>query len=145
MDRFEAKELAAAVDVTLDNMAAERGAGCGGEFEIHDGAGLETAERGAVQGFFGEIGVEKRRLGVEGDGREGGETGSAHGHAVADAKAVGEGRSGDGNARGAGARLEANDGPGGFDDPGEHVFRLRPGSLTPKDRGDRHRCGRRCR
>jgi hypothetical protein len=54
-----------AVDVALDDVAAEGAAGGGGQFEIDLGAGGERAEGGAVEGFLGQVGVEERGVDVE--------------------------------------------------------------------------------
>ncbi len=60
VDGLEGEQGGGAVDVALDDVAAERRAcGCG-EFEVDDGAGLEAGERGAGDGLGGEIGGEVR-------------------------------------------------------------------------------------
>ena len=60
-DRVERGQYAGAVDVALHDVAAERAAGGGGQFEIDVCAGGERAERSAVERFLGEIGVEVGR------------------------------------------------------------------------------------
>ena len=49
----------------LHNVTAQRAAGGGGQFEINLGAFGQYAERGAIEGFLGQIGVEKFWVGVE--------------------------------------------------------------------------------
>ena len=58
-DGVEGGYCAAAVDVALDDVTAERAAGGGGEFEIDAGAWGEGAEGGFVKGLLGEVGVEE--------------------------------------------------------------------------------------
>jgi len=64
-DGVEGEELAAAIDVALNDVAAEWAAGSCGELEIEEGALGERAEGGLVEGFLGEVGVEEGGVDVE--------------------------------------------------------------------------------
>ena len=61
-DGVEDEELAGAIDVALDDVAAERAAGGGGELEVEECAGCKRAEGGLVEGFLGEVGVEEAEV-----------------------------------------------------------------------------------
>ena len=83
---FEGTEFPGTVDVALDDVAAERAAGGGRQFEIHLCAGLERAERSAVERFLGEVGMEIRRVDIErGEADTGDGEGIAFAEAVCDA------------------------------------------------------------
>ena len=118
-DGVEGGHDAAAVDVALDNVAAEGAAGGGGQFEVDLGAGGERAERGLVEGLLGEVGVEEGRVDVER-----GEADAGDAERVAFAQAGGEAGGFDGEAADAASVLEADDGAGLLDDAGEHGFIL---------------------
>jgi len=78
-DGLKGDEGGGGVDVTLHDVAAERGA-CGGwQLEVDDGVGTETRERGARDGLGGEVGGEARGKGMRFD-VERGETDSANGY-----------------------------------------------------------------
>ena len=98
VEGFEGQEGGCVVDVTLDYVASEGGAGGGWEFEVDDGFGAEVREGGAGDGLGGEVGGEAWREGVGLD-VEGGEADSADGYAVAGVETANEFRgSGDGDA-----------------------------------------------
>ncbi len=84
-DGVEGGHDAAAVDVALDDVAAEGAAGGGGQFEIDFCAGGERAEGGVVEGFLGEVGVEVGWVDVER-----GEADAGDAERVAFAEAVGD-------------------------------------------------------
>ena len=123
-DGIECDEGRGGVDVTLDDVSAERRAGGGGELEIDDGVGPEARERGACDGLCGEIGGEARRKGV-GFYVERGEADSADGDRVTRIEAADErGRCGDGDAGDAGVWGDVKNGSRGFDQAGEHGYRV---------------------
>ena len=78
-------EGSAAVDVALNDVAAEGAAGGGGEFEVDLGAGSEGAEGGFVEGLLGEVGVEELGVNVES-----GEADAGDAEGVAFAETAGE-------------------------------------------------------
>ena len=108
-----------AVDVALDDVAAERGAGGSGQLEVDRGALAEVGEGGAGQRLGGEIGGEARREGVGLD-VERGEADAVDGDAVARVELGGERGRGDGDAGVAFAAGEGEQGAGGLDQSGEH-------------------------
>ncbi|MDB6032039.1 MAG: hypothetical protein JWM16_2377, partial [Verrucomicrobiales bacterium] len=59
-DGGEGEKHCGSVDMALDDVASERRAGRGGEFEIDDGVWAEAGERGAGDGLGGEVGGEAR-------------------------------------------------------------------------------------
>jgi hypothetical protein len=101
--------------VALDDVAAERAAGSGGQFEIKEGAGGKRAKGCLVKGLLGEVGVEESGMDVE---RGQAYTGDAEG--IAFAETGGEPWGFDGDAANASAVSEADEGSGLLDDPGEH-------------------------
>jgi hypothetical protein len=99
-----------------------------GKLEIDAGAGSERAERGAVEGFLGEVGVE-----VGGVGIERGEADAGDAERIAFAEAGGDAGSFDGDAANAAAIGEADEGSGLLDDAGEHGLIL--GTEGPREQG----------
>ena len=83
--RIESGKYAGAIDVALNDVAAEGAAGGGRQFEIDPGAGSERAERSAVEGLLGEVGVK-----VSGVRIEGGETDAGNAERVTFAQAGGD-------------------------------------------------------
>ena len=57
-DGCQGEEGCGAVDVALDDVASEGGAGGGGEFEVEDGVGTKVGEGGSGDGLGGEVGGE---------------------------------------------------------------------------------------
>ena len=119
-DGIESGHDAGAVDMALDDVAAERTAGGGGQLEVYFRAGLECAERSAVEGFLGEVGVEVGRVDIERCKADAGD-----GERVAFAEAVGDAGRFYGDAADAAAIGEADEGAGLLDDAGEHESILR--------------------
>jgi hypothetical protein len=118
-DGVEDEELAGAIDVALDDVAAERAAGGGGELEVEECAGCKRAEGGLVEGFLGEVGVEESGVNVER-----GEAYARDAEGIAFAEATGEAGGFDGDAADAAAVEEADESPGLLDDAGEHSLIL---------------------
>jgi hypothetical protein len=112
-----------AVDVALNDVAAEGRTGGGWEFEVEDGVGAEVGEGGAGDGLGGEVGGEARGEGVGLDA-EGGEADAVDRDAVAGVEAGGERGGGDGDAGGSCGGGDGEQGAGGFDQAGEHGFSL---------------------
>ena len=82
---LQGEEGGDAIDVTLDDVAAEGRAGGSGEFEVDGAAGPKAAEGGAVEGLLGEVGGE-----VGGGEIERGEADAGDGDGVAETEAGGE-------------------------------------------------------
>ncbi len=78
-------EFAGAVNMPLNDVAAERAAGGGGQFEVDFCAGLQRAERCPVQGFLGEVGMKVIRVDIER-----GEADAGDGERIAFAQAAGD-------------------------------------------------------
>src|SRR6266849_8338336 len=124
VDWLEGEQVGSAIDVALDYVASEGRACWSGEFEVDHRFGVKVGEGGAGDGLGGEIGGEAWGEGVGLD-VEGGEADSADGDAVAGVEAGDELRpSGDGDAGGSGGRSDREEGSGGFDQAGEHRYRL---------------------
>ncbi len=81
---------------------------------------VERAEGGAGEGFAGEIGGEVRGLSE----RDRGEADAVDGDAVSGAPAACECGGGEDQARGSFGGCEGDDGAGGFDESGEHRYRV---------------------
>ena len=103
-------------------MAAERGAGGGGELEVDGGAVGEVGEGGAGEGLGGEVGGEARGEGVGLD-VERGEADAVDGDAVACAQFGGERGCGDGDAGVAVGAGEGEQRPRGLNQSGEHDYK----------------------
>ena len=127
-DGVERGHHAGAVDVALHDVAAERAAGGGGQFEVDACAGSERAERSAVERFLREIGVE-----VGGVGVERGEADAGDAERVAFAQARGDAGSFDGDAANAATIGEADEGSGLLDDAGEHGFNSKGADSASRD------------
>ena len=118
-DGVQREQGGGAVDVALDDVAAERRACGSGELQVDDGAGAEMGKRGAGDGLGGEVGGE----GSGGD-VEGGEADSVDGDAIAEGEACGERWRVDGDAGRSGGGRGGEDGSGGFDEASEHSYRV---------------------
>ena len=106
---------ATSVHMALDDVAAERTAGRRGQFQIDTRAGLERSQRGAVERFPREIGVEVSGVGVQ---RRQANAGDAQGIAFAEVR--GNSRGLDGDAPHAASINQADQRAGLLDDAGEH-------------------------
>ena len=114
-DGVERGHHARAVDVALHDVAAERAARCGGQFQIDTRAGCKRAERGAIQRFLREVGVEIRGVGIER-----GEANAGHAERVAFAQARRDAGRFNRDAANAAAIGEADEISCLLDDAGEH-------------------------
>jgi hypothetical protein len=109
--------------VALNDVASERRAGGRGEFEIQGGVGVQVGERGACDGFGGEVGGEAwgESIGFDAESRE---ADAVDGDAVAGVEARGESGCGDGDASRAFGGGDGEKRAGSFDQAGEHKYRV---------------------
>ena len=122
-DGVERKKDDGAVDVALDDVAAEWRTGGGGELEVDDGVRVQVHEGGTGDGFGGEVGGEAWWEGV-GFNAKGSEADAVYGDAVAGVEAEGERGCGDSDARCAFGGGDGEEGAGGFDETSEHDYRV---------------------
>ena len=122
-DGVEGEEGGGAVDMALNDVASEGRAGGGGEFEVQDGVGAEVGECGAGDGLGGEVGGEARREGVGFDA-ERSKADAVDCDAVAGVEARGERGCSDGDTGCAFGGGDGEEGAGGFDESGEHRYRI---------------------
>ena len=106
---------AGAVDMALDDVAAEARADGRGAFEVDRGADGEGAEAGTVQGLRHDVGGELVALVLDD-----GEADAVHGDGVAVLRAVGHDGAAEPEARGVAEILDGGDLAQLFDDSGEH-------------------------
>src|SRR5580692_6882611 len=102
--------------MALNDVTAEWAAGGRWEFEIDFGARSQRPERGAVERFLSEIGVEVSWVHIER-----GETDAGDAQRIAFAQARGYSGRFDSDAASAACFLEADQSAGPFDDAGEHI------------------------
>ena len=122
-DGVECDEGGGAVDMALNDVAAEgRADGCG-ELQVEDGVGTQVGERGAGESFGCKVGGEARREGVGFDA-ECGEADAVDCDAVAGVEARGECGRGDGDACCAFSGSDGKEGASGFDESREHKYRV---------------------
>jgi hypothetical protein len=116
--------------VALDDVAAERAAGSGGQFEIKEGAGGKRAKGCLVKGLLGQVGVEESGMDVER-----GEAHAGDAERIAFAETAGEAGSFDRDAADAAAIGEADEGSSLLDDAGEHFSILREQGTGNREQG----------
>jgi len=112
---IKSDESARPIDVALNDMSAEGTARSCGEFEVHLCTGLEEAERGAVEGFLRQIGMEKCRIEIKCSEADAGDA-----QRIAFAKSAGDSWSFNGDAADPSAVGKGYESAGLLNDAGEH-------------------------